>query len=88
MKCPVCKTDNEQCEKVCKNCGFSELNIEFVNVGDAQHWENTVLKQCRNIYAQMAMKIAIDETCPTLSFDKPRLGCNVCIKDFATSDVI
>ena len=87
-KCPVCKTSNEQNAQVCKNCGFSELNIEFVNVDDAQHWENTVLKQCRNIYEKMAEKSIIDEACPTIPFDKPRRGCNVRIKDFSTSDVI
>lgn len=87
-KCPVCKTSNEQNAQVCKNCGFSELNIEFVNVDDAQHWENTVLKQCRNIYEKMSEKASVDEASPTLPFDKPRRGCNVRIKDFATSDVI
>lgn len=87
MKCPVCKTSNEQNAQVCKNCGFSELNIEFVNVDDAQHWENTVLKQCRNIYEKMAEKAIIDEACPTLPFDEPLCGCNVRIKDFETSDI-
>ena len=86
-KCPVCKTSNEPSAQVCSNCGFSELNIEFVNVDDAQHWENTVLKQCRNIYEKMVTMAAIDETSPTLPFDKPRRGCNVRIKDFETSDI-
>ena len=88
MKCPVCKTNNEPNTQVCRNCGFSELNIEFVNVDDAQHWENTVLKQCKNIYNKMVEKAYIDEMCPTLPFDKPRRGCNVRIKDIETSDVI
>ena len=85
MKCPVCKT--EQTTQICENCGFSELNIEFVNVDEAQLWENTVLKQCRNIYEKMATKVAIDESASTLPFDKPRHGCNVRITDFETSDV-
>ena len=87
-KCPVCKAKINTNTQTCENCGFSEINVEFVNVEDAQHWENTVLKQCRNIYEKMAEKAIVDEACPTLPFDKPRRGCNVRIKDFTTSDVI
>ena len=55
-KCPVCKAKINTNTQTCENCGFSEINVEFVNVEDAQHWENTVLKQCRNIYEKMAEK--------------------------------
>lgn len=55
-KCPVCKAIVNTNTQICENCGFSELNVEFVNVEDAQNWENTVLKQCRNIYEKMAEK--------------------------------
>lgn len=87
-KCPVCKAEYNADATSCSVCGFDELHVEFVNSNEARLWENTVLKQCRNIYLKMAEKISIDETCPTLPFDRPRRGCNVRIKDFATSDVI
>lgn len=84
-KCPICRT--EQNTTVCDNCGFSELNIEFINTDEAQLWENTVLQQCRNVFHKMATKAAIDNSSPMIPFDKARIGCNVRIKDYDTSDV-
>ena len=75
MKCPVCKT--EQTTQVCENCGFSELDIEFLNKDDAQRWENSVLKQCCNIYQTLSNKNNYFENCQLAAFDYPRRGCNV-----------
>ncbi|MBQ9940012.1 MAG: hypothetical protein IJO74_00520 [Clostridia bacterium] len=43
MLCPVCKTECGT-ENVCKECGFDQIQVEFLNREEAIHWmENTVI---------------------------------------------
>lgn len=43
MLCPVCKTECGA-ENVCKECGFDQLQVEFLNCEEATYWmENVVL---------------------------------------------
>lgn len=77
MKCPVCKNECGSSDKQCKICGFSELTIAFLNKEDAEQWENSVLKQCRNVYHKLKKKIKQYDDYPLVKFDYPRRGCNV-----------
>lgn len=77
MKCPICKNENNDEAVVCKICGFSELNVEFLNKEDAERWEETVLQQCRNIYQTLSKKVNQFDGYPLVNFDYPRRGCNV-----------
>lgn len=86
MKCPICKNENNDEALVCKVCGFSELNVEFLNKEDAQRWEDTVLKQCRNIYHTLSRKIDKFNGYQLAEFDYPRRGCNVKIVDLTVPD--
>ena len=40
--CPVCKTECTN-NVSCSNCGFDQLNIEFLNHKDAECWEREIL---------------------------------------------
>lgn len=61
-KCPVCKNDCAISERVCKKCGFTELHVEFINMEEAQAWEQTVLKPCRALWraTNSMYKVAMD----------------------------
>lgn len=43
MKCPVCKSELESIVKKCSNCGFDELQREFINAEDAVSWFENVI---------------------------------------------
>ena len=86
MKCPICKNENNDEAIVCKICGFSELNVEFLNKEDAERWKETVLQQCRNIYQTLSKKVNQFDGYPLAEFDYPRRGCNVKIVDHQAPD--
>lgn len=86
MKCPICKNECDINDKACSVCGFTELNAEFLNKEDAQHWEASVLQQCRNIYQTLSRKFNKFDGYPLAEFDYPRRGCNVKIVDPQTPD--
>ncbi len=50
MKCPVCKNECNINDKECSICGFTELNVEFLNEEEAAEWEGVVLKPCRSLW--------------------------------------
>ena len=50
MKCPVCKSACTVTDNICKVCGFTELNVEFINMEEAQAWERSVLRPCRALW--------------------------------------
>lgn len=50
MKCPVCKSNCKKSDKKCPTCGFTELNVEFINLEEAEAWERSVLRPCRALW--------------------------------------
>ena len=57
MKCPVCKNECALDDKECSVCGFTELNLEFLNAEDALLWKNTVLEPYRLYWQSTIRKI-------------------------------
>ena len=52
MRCPVCQLEHRGTNK-CFLCGFNQLQCEFLNQEEADHWFNNVLipyKQCWEAY--------------------------------------
>ena len=49
MLCPVCKSECGT-ENVCKECGFDQLQVEFLSRDDAVHWMDTVVVPYREKY--------------------------------------
>ncbi len=47
MKCPVCKNAILSQEASCKHCGFNDLHRVFINIKDAQDWEQNVVHPYR-----------------------------------------
>ena len=53
MKCPVCGNEIRVTKKlICKNCGFDDIRVEFVNDEERIFWETYVVKPCRYSFAQ------------------------------------
>jgi hypothetical protein len=52
----------------CPCCGFSDLNKEFINIDEARIWEESVLKQCKNIYEKMSERLLREQKI-VLSYD-------------------
>lgn len=50
MKCPVCKNECSTGETACGVCGFTELNVEFLNVEEAENWHRHVVAPCKAIW--------------------------------------
>lgn len=50
MKCPVCKNNCKKSDSKCTTCGFTELNVEFINLEEAEAWERSVLRPCRALW--------------------------------------
>lgn len=50
MKCPVCKTDNEQNMSACPICGFEQLRREFINKDEYDLWLKEVVRPYRDNY--------------------------------------
>ena len=48
--CPVCKEVLTKADKKCKNCGFAELNMEFINKEDGELWIEEVVVPYREKY--------------------------------------
>lgn len=48
MKCPVCKT--ECSDNVCLECGFDDLNPQFISKEDANEWTKTIVEPYREKY--------------------------------------
>lgn len=49
MLCPVCKTECYD-NSICENCGFSELDKEFINQEEAERWLQEVVIPYRENY--------------------------------------
>lgn len=49
MKCPVCKTECHEL-KTCPECGFKQLNPEFINRADMENWIQNVVWPHRERY--------------------------------------
>ena len=50
MKCPVCKKECKETDKVCPTCGFTELNIEFLNAEEGKQWHRAVVVPARALW--------------------------------------
>lgn len=44
MKCPVCKNSITGLIKTCPKCGFSDLNVEFINNDELMRWKENILE--------------------------------------------
>lgn len=63
MKCPVCKTEctGNSC---CPECGFDQLNLEFLNRADAETWMHAVVWPYREEYwIRMKSEFSIVDRC-------------------------
>lgn len=49
MKCPVCDKITRN-KKKCSNCGFNQLDKEFLNDSEYNIWINDTIKPCKTIY--------------------------------------
>ncbi len=47
MKCPVCKNEMSSNATSCSNCSFNDLHRVFVNLKDAQDWDQNVVRPYR-----------------------------------------
>lgn len=43
MKCPVCKTEIGNLRH-CSECGFDQINRDFISVEDAENWKHSVVE--------------------------------------------
>ena len=50
MKCPVCRNETNPNDKECIICGFTELNVEFLNIEEAENWHQHVVIPCKAIW--------------------------------------
>lgn len=50
MKCPVCKNETNPNDKECTICGFTELNVEFLSVEEAESWHRAVVMPARALW--------------------------------------
>lgn len=50
MKCPVCKNETNPSDKECTICGFTELNVEFLSVEEAESWHRAVVMPARALW--------------------------------------
>lgn len=57
-KCPVCKKEHHVTETICINCGFDQLNREFINQEELQRWMEETIIPCRTVYKAMAEKLS------------------------------
>lgn len=48
--CPVCKKAYTSRETKCLRCGFTDLNIVFVNKGEAEYWKKNTLLPFKKAY--------------------------------------
>lgn len=61
MKCPVCKTECSE-QQSCAECGFNEVNNNFVNSADAKDWfEKIVLPYRMSYWAKKYPFLKIEE---------------------------
>ena len=58
MKCPVCKTECSE-QQSCAECGFNEVNNNFVNSADAKDWFEKIVLPYRMSY--WAKKISVSK---------------------------
>lgn len=56
-KCPVCKKEHSATETSCSNCGFDQLNREFINKEELMLWMEKTVLPCRRVYEFMHAKI-------------------------------
>lgn len=42
MKCPVCRSKNDENAHQCRVCNFNSINMDFLNVADAEAWKKRV----------------------------------------------
>lgn len=59
MRCPVCKQECDS-EIVCGNCGFDQLQIEFLNREEAAHWLNNVVVPYREKWQQSLIATTVN----------------------------
>ena len=56
-KCPVCKSVYTDEDKCCINCGFDQLNKEFINQDELLRWLAETVTPCRKVYRVMVAKL-------------------------------
>ena len=63
MKCPVCRNETNPNDKECTICGFTELNVEFLSVEEAESWHRAVVMPARALWnaAQKMHEKALSE---------------------------
>lgn len=57
MKCPVCKKDCSATDTSCTNCGFDQINKEFINQDELLRWMEETVLPCQKVYRTMFAKV-------------------------------
>ena len=57
MKCPVCKKDCSATDTSCTNCGFDQINKEFINQDELLRWMEETVLPCQKVYRTMLAKV-------------------------------
>lgn len=60
MKCPVCENECGE-SSVCRQCGFNEVGVSFLNKEDAALWYDSILIPYRNEYLEKFLQFKIED---------------------------